>query len=120
MSPIGKALPKWPAGKPFATVGRTSSGFRCDLSFDEAQAVEVALRTGQHTWEWEGSGVTLFLFGPAVALRMLDLTGLRGQPGGRASPSRAWAYYWLAAGETWGATKTGVEISGRAATFTPR
>jgi tetratricopeptide (TPR) repeat protein len=120
VSPIGKALTKWPPGKPFALVRRTATGFQCDLPSAEAQAAEVPLRPGQLPWEWEGSGVTLLLAGPAVALRMLDLTGLRSQPSGRSRPSRAWAFYWLAEGETWGATKLGVEISGRPAPFLAR
>ncbi len=120
VSPVGKILSRWPASKPFATVRRMASGFRCDLPFDEAEAVEVPLRTRQRPWESEYAGVTLLLAGPAVALRMLDLTGLRTQPSVRSRPSRAWAFYWLAEGEVWGATKTGIEISGHAAAFTPR
>ena len=43
----------------------------------------------------------------AVALRMVDLGGLEGQPGERLRPSRVRAFHLLADGETYGVAKSG-------------
>jgi hypothetical protein len=110
VSPIGRALPKWPAGKAFVTVKRVANAFEIGLPFDEKTVAKEALDRGARAWD--ASGVTVLLAGPAVALRMLDREGTRGQPGERLRPSRAWAWYWLADGETWAAAKDGVVVTG--------
>ena len=112
LSPLGRALPRWPASKAFVTAKRGKGGFEIRLPFDEKANTSEPVALARGANPWDASGVTILLAGPAVALRMADLTGTAGQPGERSRASRAWAYYWLADGETWGATKDGAIVTG--------
>jgi hypothetical protein len=105
VSPLGRAWPKLPAEKPFATVKRAETGYDVRFSFDKKFAALHPVEAGQTTWDEDG--LTLVFADGAVALRMLDMEGTAGQPGGRSDPSPAWGWYWLAPGETYGVTKSG-------------
>jgi hypothetical protein len=118
VSPIGKVLPKWGASKPFVTATRTAEGLACTLTFDPTDSATVAPKPGQTSWE--AGGVTLFVAWPAVALCMVDVAGTAGQPGERSRASRARAWVWLAVGETYAASQSGVEVTGKAAPLTAR
>jgi hypothetical protein len=118
VSPIGKALERWPAAKPFVTATRTPAGMACELTFLAEGAATVAPKHGQTSWD--AGGVTLFVAGPAVALCMVDVGGRANQPSERSRPSRARAYVWLAQGETYAASPSGVEVTGKAAALTAR
>jgi hypothetical protein len=106
VSDLGRYWPKAGADKPFVTLTRTKDGLVARAAFRKEAAEPLALQQGQR--HWDDGGVTVALAGWAVALRIVDFEGLRGQPGERSRPSKARAFYPLAEGETWGVSKNGV------------
>jgi hypothetical protein len=104
-TPVGRAWKRLGADKPFVRVVRAGEEFHLGLPFDEAsQATLPRPSTPRH---WDAGGVTLALTNGAVALRLVDLEGGRGQPGERSRASRVRAYYLLADGETWSVSSRG-------------
>lgn len=108
VSALGRAWPKLPGDKPFATVKRGEAGHDIRAVHDKKLAGTHPYNSGQSTWDQDG--LTFVFADGGVALRMLDMQGTASQPGGRAAPSPAWGWYLLAPGETYGVTKAGLVV----------
>jgi len=106
-SKVGAAWESLDSKKPFVTVARTKAGFRVREGFDAKFVADRPPAPGLG-YQVDG-GVTMAFAGNAVALRMIDPTGRRGQPGESSEPSTSgWAFYRLAEGESYGLAKSGV------------
>ena len=111
VSSLGRLWSRLGPDKPVVSVTRDKTGLTIRPTY-RTEAVTLAVRDGQRTWEDEG-GVTLLLAGPAVTFAMIDLSGLEAQPGDVPVPSRVRAFYLLAEGETWTVTKAGTVTVGK-------
>ena len=105
-SPLGKAWKRLSKKKPFVTAERTETGFAVGQSFDQDYEGKQSFESGVKLLD--NGGVTLAFFGRGVRVAMLDLTGLRGQPGDSSEPGPFEFFTPLAKGETWGIAKSGV------------
>jgi hypothetical protein len=106
ISEVGKAFPRLPKKQPFVIARRKGHEFEIRHVFD---------RDFEDTMPWctmvkhqDSGGITLSFWCGAVALAQVDLEGLQGQPGERTVASPLTAFTYLADGETWGVSKTGV------------
>ena len=104
-SKVGAAWKKLSKKKPFVTVKRTSAGFEIRQSFDKRFEATQSIAHGVK--HHDDGGITLSFFDGGVRLHMVDLKGLRGQPGESSEPRAFELFFPLAVGETWGVTKSG-------------
>lgn len=106
ISDVGRLLRKLGKGKPIVTATCTAKGI--DVHWLTAPGVKclVPFEDGEKVAD-EG-GVTVSCSRHAIALRMVDLVGNRGQPGESSEMDPLRAYYLLAEGETWSVSKEGV------------
>lgn len=109
LAKVGDALPRYSSRKPLVTIKRTPDGFEMREGFDKSYR---HTQKRKHGIKYHNDGgVTIGFWGNAVALKMLDPSGLNGPPGESSAAPRAYlAYYFLARKETWGFTKTGVVV----------
>ena len=107
-SAVAKILDTLGAGKAFVSVLCKHDG----MEMQWTTSAKHPLTPFDHgTRVANDGGVTLFVHDRSVALRMVDLRGLTGQPGdsgGGAEPTAVRAFYLLAEGETWSVSKEGV------------
>ncbi len=104
-SEFGKAYKRLKKKKPFVSVTRTKDGMRLSEHFGPKRTHEQPFNYMMK--HWHEDGVAVSFFHQFVCLRMIDMTGRRGGPGGSNEASHAWAFYPLAIGETWGVMKDG-------------
>jgi hypothetical protein len=109
-SPLGKAWQRLAPAKAVVSAKRLPSEFLIEVGLGKEPAARHPAQDGQK--HWTKDGIHLAFGDGGVALLMFDLVGNRGQQGERSSPSAVRAWYWLAPGETYAATKTGVVITG--------
>jgi hypothetical protein len=111
ISDVGKFLRKAGKSKTFVSAKCTSSGFAIDWEATPDARVTRPFDDGLRYAN--AGGVTLAFSGRSVALRMVDLRGLDGQPGESSESSTVRALYLLAEGETWSVSKDGVVKIGK-------
>ena len=106
LSKVGKAWKKLSKRKPFITVTRAEDGYVIRQGFDKKFEAKQAAQHGVK--HHDDGGITISFWDGCAGLYMVDLTGLKGQPGESSEPRSFAFFHPIARGYTWGVAKSGI------------